>query len=92
MKLSGVQPLPHFLVLEMPDKQDNKTASGILLTENTNEYVLNSEVLIGTETYPVGTVVIYHVIDVDSAFRDATINKGYMLLHEDKVRGTYKPE
>lgn len=90
MKLEGVKPLSQFLIIEAPTAKENTTASGLIISENEHDYLMSSQVIQGTKLYPSGTHVIYHVIDMDSAFRDG--NKGYVLIHESKIRGTYDPK
>lgn len=87
MDINHVRPLKGFLVTK--ETEDTiQTKSGLLTQENTDDFLVHGEVVKSdNDSYPVGSQVIYHILDTES-FRDGT--DVYSLLSEDKVKGLYE--
>ena len=86
MKLDFIKLNPG-LLLALQDTEEVKTDSGILLEENTDDYVVHAKVVSSSsKLYKVDTNIIFHILDSES-LRDGA--KSYSLVHEDKVKGVY---
>jgi len=86
MQISQIKLIKGLLAVEQtPDEVE--TESGIVLSENTDDFLVHAEVInSSSKLYSVGTMVVYHVLDAET-FRDGA--KAYALLREEKIKGTY---
>jgi len=87
MKLSGVKPIAGFLVTKEEETRLRSDA-GLQIEENTDDFLIYGEVVIGTDKFPVGSFVIYHVLE-SLSFRDGS--QVFNLVREEDVFGTYTP-
>jgi len=86
MKIENVSLNPGLVITDQ-SVDEASTVSGIIVNENTDDFLVHAKVVnSASEMYPVGTGVIYHILDTES-FRDGA--NAYSLVHESKVKGIY---
>ena len=86
MNIQNIKPIKGY-VITTQTKDEVATKSGLIVNENTDDFVVHAKVVISSsDLYPVDTDVVYHILDSES-LRDGS--DVYSLVHEDKVKGTY---
>jgi len=68
-------------------ESENKTESGLILEENTDDFLVYGKIVLSSSSdYFINTQVIFHVLDSET-LRDA--GKVFSLVRDDKIRGVY---
>ena len=89
MNINKIKLIDGYLITKQ-GKEERETKGGILVVENEGDFLVHAEVVnSGVDEYPVGTRIVYHVLDSQD-FRDGA--DSYSLVHKTNVRGTYERE
>ena len=86
MNVSKFLPREGYLVV-VKSSSDVTTSSGLVVEENSDDLLVHAPVVRSSSlAYPLGIDVVFHALDAQE-FRDAS--KGFLLIHESDVLGTY---
>lgn len=90
MNISYITPKKGFVITKAPKEEERQTTSGIILKENTDDFLITSEVVSSaSEQFAVGQSVVIPLFEAQG-FRDQ--GESYLFIHEDRILGVYGGE